>query len=126
MDRIVDITTDKVHLAAHRGVLTVSLEGSELGRVAMDDIAAVVVHAHGVTWTTNLVVKLAERGAMMVLCAANHAPVAMMVPVEGHHAQNARFRAQWDTPLPLRKQAWKSIVSAKIRNQGSLLNALGQ
>jgi CRISP-associated protein Cas1 len=33
--------------------------------VPLDDIAALIVHAHGVTWTTNLVVKLAERGAMM-------------------------------------------------------------
>ncbi len=126
MDRIVDITTDKVHLAAHRGLLIVTLDRDEIGRVALDDIAAVIVHAHGVTWTTNLVVKLAQRGAMMVLCAANHAPVAMLVPIEGHHAQNARFRAQWDTPLPFRKQAWKAIVQAKIRNQGSLLSALGR
>ncbi len=62
----------------------------------------------------------------MVLCAANHAPMAMLVPIEGHHAQNARFRAQWDAPLPFRKRAWKAVVSAKIRNQGSLLAALGR
>ena len=126
MDRIVDIATDKVHLSAHRGLLLVTLDGEEMGRVALDDIAAVIVHAHGVTWTTNLVVKLAERGAMMVLCASNHAPVAMMVPVEGHHAQNARFRAQWDAGLPFRKRAWQAVVQAKIRNQGSLLASLGR
>lgn len=126
MDRIVDIATDKVHLSAHRGLLLVTLDGEEMGRVALDDIAAVIVHAHGVTWTTNLGVKLAERGAMMVLCAANHAPVAMMVPIEGHHAQNARFRAQWDVGLPFRKRVWQAVVQAKIRNQGSLLSALGR
>lgn len=126
MDRIVDIATDSVHLSAHRGLLVVALDRKEIGRVALDDIAAVIVHAHGVTWTTNLVVKLAERGAMMVLCAANHAPAAMMVPVEGHHAQNARFRAQWDASRPFRKRAWQAIVKAKIGNQGSLLSALGR
>jgi CRISPR-associated protein Cas1 len=126
MDRIVDISTDNVHLSAHRGFLIVALKGEELGRVALDDIAALIVHAHGVTWTTNLVVKLAERGAMMVLCGANHAPVAMTIPVDGHHAQNARFRAQWDTPKPFMKQAWKAIITAKVRNQASLLLALGQ
>ena len=88
MDRIVDIATDTVHLSAHRGFLIVALKGEELGRVALDDIAALIVHAHGVTWTTNLVVKLAERGAMTVLCGANHAPVAMTIPIEGHHAQS--------------------------------------
>lgn len=125
MDRIVDIATDHVHLSAHRGFLIVALKQEELGRVALDDIAALIVHAHGVTWTTNLVVKLAERGAMMVLCGANHTPVAMTIPIDGHHAQNARFRAQWDAPKPFLKQAWKGLISAKIRNQASLLLALG-
>lgn len=125
MDRIVDIATDNVHLSAHRGFLLVTLQKEELGRVPLDDVVALIVHAHGVTWTTSLAVKLAERGAMMVLCAANHAPVAMTIPVDGHHAQNARFRAQWDAPRPLMKQAWKQIVGAKIRGQGSLLSALG-
>jgi CRISPR-associated protein Cas1 len=125
MDRIVDISTDNVHLSAHRGFLIVAMKGEELGRVPLDDVAALIVHAHGVTWTTNLVVKLAERGAMMVLCGANHAPVAMTIPIDGHHAQNARFRAQWDTPKPFLKQAWKAIVTAKVRNQASLLSALG-
>jgi CRISP-associated protein Cas1 len=125
VDRIVDISTDNVHLSAHRGFLIVAMKGDELGRIPLDDVGALIVHAHGVTWTTNLVVKLAERGAMMVLCGANHAPIAMTIPIDGHHAQNARFRAQWDTPKPFLKQAWKAVVSAKVRNQASLLLALG-
>jgi CRISPR-associated protein Cas1 len=126
MDRIVDISTDNVHLSAHRGFLVVTMKGDDLGRVPLDDIASLIVHAHGVTWTTNLVVKLAERGSIMVLCGANHAPVAMTIPVDGHHAQNGRFRAQWDAPKPFMKQAWKAIVTAKVRNQASLLLALGR
>lgn len=125
MERIVDVSTDDVHLAVARGFMTVSRQREELGRIPLDDIAAVIVHAHGVTWTTNLAVRLAERGATMVLCAANHAPVAMTVPLEGHHAQNLRFRAQLDATQPFVKQAWKSIVAAKLRMQGSLLTALG-
>ncbi|HEY9090732.1 type II CRISPR-associated endonuclease Cas1 [Parasphingorhabdus sp.] len=126
MDRIVDIETDNLHLSVTRGFLTIGQDRSEIGRIPLDDIAALIVHAHGVTWTTNLTVQLAQRGAMMVLCAANHSPVAMMLPIEGHHAQNARFRAQWNAPRPLMKRAWKEIVAAKVRMQASLLNALGK
>ncbi|HMT43503.1 MAG TPA: type II CRISPR-associated endonuclease Cas1 [Chakrabartia sp.] len=126
MDRIVDIETDNLHLAVARGFLTIEQDHTVIGRVPLDDIAALIVHAHGVTWTTNLVVQLAERGAMMVLCAANHAPVAMTIPVSGHHAQNARFRAQWDAPQPFMKRAWQQIVVAKVKMQGSLLSALGR
>jgi len=64
MDRIVDIATDGLHLSAHRGFLIVARDREEQGRVALDDVHALIVHAHGVTWSTNLVVALAERGAL--------------------------------------------------------------
>jgi CRISPR-associated protein Cas1 len=103
--------------------MIVSEERREIGRIPLDDVAAVIVHAHGVTWSTNLIVALAERGALMVFCASNHAPVAVCLPLEGHHAQNARIRAQWDAGKPLLKQIWRRIVVAKIRWQGAVLQA---
>jgi CRISPR-associated protein Cas1 len=126
MDRIVDIATDGLYLSVYRGFLIVKLDGQEQGRIALDDICAVIVHAHGVTWTTSLAVELARRGAIIVLCAANHAPVALISPIDGHHAQAAKMRAQWDAPRPLMKQLWRQIVVAKIEMQASLLSARGK
>jgi CRISPR-associated protein Cas1 len=126
MERIVDIATDGRHLSAMRGFLIVSENRAEVGRVPLDDVAAVIVHAHGVTWSTNLLVALAERGALMVLCASNHSPVAVCLPIDGHHAQNARFRAQWEAGKPLMKQLWRRIVMAKIRWQAAVLTAHGR
>lgn len=125
MDRIVDVATDGRHLSLYRGFLMVSEDRQEVGRIALDDIHAVIVHAHGTTWSANLVAALAERGAPVVFCGPNHSPVAMTLPIDGHHAQNARFRAQWDASKPLMKQLWRKIVSAKIVIQGSLLAARG-
>lgn len=126
MERIVDIATDGRHLSALRGFMIVSEDRAEVGRIPLDDVAAVVIHAHGVTWSTNLVVALAERGALMVLCAANHSPVAVCLPLEGHHAQNAHFRAQWDAAKSLKKQLWRRIVVSKIRWQATVLEAHGR
>lgn len=125
MDRIVDIATDGRHLSLYRGFLIVEEGQREVGRVALDDIRAVIVHAHGTTWSTNIVAALAERGAPIVFCGRNHSPVAVTLPIEGHHAQNARFRVQWNASTPLMKQLWRRIVSAKIAMQGSLLAARG-
>lgn len=125
MDRIVDIATDGLHLSTHRGFLMVTREREEVGRIALDDIHAVIVHAHSVTWSGNIVARLAERGAPIVFCGANHSPVAVTLPLEGHHAQNARMQAQWNASKPLAKQLWRRIVSAKITMQGSLLAARG-
>ncbi|GLK78242.1 CRISPR-associated endonuclease Cas1 [Methylopila jiangsuensis] len=126
MERVVDISVDGRHLRAHRGFLLVSEAGVEVGRVPLDDVAAVIVHAHGVTWTANLVSALAERGAPLVFCGSNHAPVAVCLPIDGHHGQNARMRAQWEAGRPLSKQLWREIVMAKIRWQGAALSARGQ
>lgn len=125
MDRIVDIATDGQHLSAHRGFLLVQSDGEEIGRVPLDDVHAVIVHAHGVTWSGTLVARLAERGAPIVFCGANHLPVAVTLPLEGHHAQAARMQAQMNASKPLAKQLWRRVVSAKITMQGSLLQALG-
>ena len=126
MDRIVDIAADGRHLSAYRGFLIVSEDRAEVGRVPLDDVAAVIVHAHGVTWSTNLIVALAERGAIMLLCGSNHAPVAVCLPLDGHHAQNGRIRAQWEARKPLTKQLWRQLVVAKIRWQAAVLDANGR
>ncbi len=124
--RIVEIADDGRHLAVDRGFMTVSADGAELGRVPLDDIGMVIVNAHGITYSNNLVVKLAERGAGVVLCGANHLPVAWLWPVVGHHDQTARLRAQIEASKPLIKRLWQTLVKAKIRQQGAALDALGK
>mgnify|MGYP000750369330 CR=1 FL=1 len=124
--RIVEIAQDGRHLSALRGFMVVSAEREELGRVPLDDIGAVVVNAHGVTYTNNLIVALAERGCGMVVCGPNHAPVAWLWPLTGHHAQGARMRAQLDATRPLGKRLWQIVVRAKIEQQAAVLVALGR
>lgn len=125
MDQIIDIATDGRHLSRDRGFLKVSEDGVEIGRVPLDQVAGVIVHAHGTTWSTSLLVELAERGAPVVLCAANHAPKSVLMPLEGHHAQGARMRAQWQAKAPLIKQAWKHVIIAKVSMQAAALEMAG-
>ena len=71
--RIVEIAEDGRHLFVRRGLLVVAQsegERQELGTVPLDDIAALIVHAHGTMYSNNLLVALAERNAPFVLCAA--------------------------------------------------------
>ncbi|KEJ89807.1 type II CRISPR-associated endonuclease Cas1 [Sulfitobacter donghicola] len=126
MDQIVDISTDGRYLSRERGFLKVSDDGDEVGRVPFDQIAGVIVHAHGTTWSTSLLVELAERGVPVVLCAANHAPKSVLLPLEGHHLQGARMRAQWQAKAPFLKQAWKQVIIAKIQMQAAALDAVGE
>src|SRR5690606_25598095 len=126
MERIVDISQDNQHLSVYRGFLVVERDGNEVGRVALDDIAALLVHAHGTTYSNSVLVELAARNAPLVACGANHFPVAWSLPIQGHHAQGGRLRALWHAPRPLLKRLWRDIVAAKIRAQASLLLSRGE
>lgn len=123
--RVIEIATDGRHLAIDRGFMTVAEKGSELGRVPLDDLAAVVANAHGLTYSNNLLVNLAARGVPVILCGPNHRPAAVVWPVDGHHAQSGRMTDQARASAPLKKRLWQQIVQAKILAQGATLAAVG-
>jgi len=123
--RVVEIATDGRHLSIHRGFVIVAEEGKEVGRVPMDDIAAVVANAHGLTYTNNALIELSSRGVPVVLCGSNHMPAAIVWPVDAHHVQTGRMTDQIAASLPLKKRLWAQLVRAKILAQGATLAAIG-
>ena len=126
MDQIIDITTEGRHLSKDKGFLKVSENGTEIGRTPLDQIAGVIVHAHGTTWSTSLLTELADLGVTVTLCGINHAPRSALMPIKGHHAQGARMRAQWNASMPTIKQAWKNIIISKIKMQAAAIEAIGE
>lgn len=124
--RVVEIASDDRHLAISRGFLTVSSGGEEVGRVPLDDIGVLLCHAHGLSYSNNLMVELARRAVAVVLCGANHMPVAWLWPLEGHHVQSLRMRQQLETGEPLRKRLWQVLVRAKIEQQRAVLERFGK
>lgn len=126
--RIVEVAEDRRHLFAHRGFMVVrDTEGErkELGQIPLDDITAVIANAHGLSYTNNLLVALAERGAPFVLCAANHNAVGMLMPIEGNFEQAHRIEAQIAASLPTNKRMWAAVVRAKLEQQAAALEATG-
>lgn len=126
--RIVEVADDRRHLSMHRGFLVVQdTEGErrELGQVPLDDIAALIANAHGLSYTNNLLVALAERGAPFVLCAANHNAIGMLLPIEGNFEQSRRIDAQLAASRPVHKRLWAAIVRSKLEQQGAALEAVG-
>ena len=123
--RVVEIATDGRHLSIHRGFLVVTEHGAEVGKVPMDDVAAVIANAHGLTYTNNALVGLSERGIPIVLCGPNHMPAAIVWPVDAHHIQTGRMNDQISASLPLKKRLWAQLVCAKILAQGATLAATG-
>jgi CRISP-associated protein Cas1 len=126
--RIVEVADDRRHLFLSRGFMVVQDtdgERKELGQVPLDDVAAVIANAHGLSYTNNLLVALAERCAPFVLCAANHNAVGMVLPIDGNYQQAKRFDAQIAAKQPLIKRLWAEIVKSKLLQQAAALEATG-
>ena len=126
LGRIIEIAEDGRYLSKSRGFLTVAEHGTELGRVPLDDILAVIASSPGTSASCSLLSDLAERGIPFVLCGRNYAPTALLWPLAGHHAQQRRMEAQLDATRPLAKRLWAQIVAAKLRRQGWALAQHGR
>jgi CRISPR-associated protein Cas1 len=128
LGRIVEVAEERRHLSLHRGFLVVESTApprAEVGRVPLDDLAAVIANGYGLSYSHNLLVALGERGVPFVLCGSNHLPVAVLAALDGHHLQAKRFDAQLATSLPTRKRLWADIVRAKLAQQAATLSAVG-
>lgn len=126
--RIVEVADDRRHLFVSRGFMVVQdTEGErkELGKVPLDDIAAVIANAHGLSYTNNLLVALVERGSPFVLCAANHNAVGILWAISGNYQQAKRFDAQIGVSKPTAKRLWADIVRAKLEQQATALEVVG-
>lgn len=123
--RIIEIEGEGRYLHVDRGFFVVERRGEEIGRVPIDDISAVIANSHGLIYSNNLLVALAERACPLVVCGRNHAPVALLWPLDGHHRQGARMDAQLAASLPLRKRLWRQLVQSKLAMQAATLGAYG-
>ena len=130
LGRIVEVGNDNRHLSVYRGFLLIQSKGpgpwQEIGRIPLDDILAVIVNAHGVSYTNNILEALADRGVPFVLSSDRHVPVAFLWPLEGHHLQAKRMECQLNASLPRKKNVWAAIVRSKILMQAQVLRMFGK
>lgn len=126
--RIVEVADERRYLFVSRGFMIVKeTEGDkkELGKIPLDDISAVIGNAHGLSFSNNFLVALAERGAPFVVCGANHNAKAMLWPVDGNYQQAKRYDAQLSANKPLKKRLWADIIRSKLSQQAAVLEAAG-
>lgn len=124
--RIVELSRTGLAVHKRRGFLAVDEGGNEAGRIGLDDIEAVLAASPGVMWSNTALSELARRQVPVMVLGDAFTPVAVVLPLNGHHAQAERFRAQADATLPMRKQVWASMVRHKIAAQAEALDRIGQ
>ena len=93
----------------------------ELGRVPLDQVTALIISAADAVITRQLLVALAERKAVTIICDRNWLPLTLTLPLDGHHESAGILYDQIAASQPLQKRLWQQIVQAKIKNQAIIL-----
>lgn len=94
--------------------------------IPIEDIGVVIIENQQVSITIPLMNALIEGNVQVVVCNDRGMPSAMLQSLESNNLQGENLRNQMNAGEVLKKQLWKQIVEAKIRNQAALLNKVGQ
>jgi CRISPR-associated protein Cas1 len=120
-DRVLDISQEPARLSIRNSLLVVETGGIERAAIPCGELAAVVIGHRQVSLTQSVLSELAKAGALLVTCDEKFQPASMVLPLDAHHAQAERFRAQAAMDAPKKKRLWQAVVRAKIRAQADVL-----
>lgn len=119
--KTVEFATPGTRLSVSHRQLVVERPDHPKATLPIEDLAVVIVDDARATYTQAVFIELLEAGATVMVTGRDHLPVGMMLPLDAHHVQTERHRAQVEAKEPVKKRAWQSLVRAKIAQQGAVL-----
>ncbi len=99
-----------------------SADTGELKTLPIEDIGVLIIDHQQITITQALLSKLLANNVAFITCDNNHHPTGLLLNLDGNTLQSAKFTAQIEATVPLKKQLWQQTVSCKILNQAALLD----
>ncbi|MBS9778403.1 MAG: type II CRISPR-associated endonuclease Cas1 [Gammaproteobacteria bacterium] len=121
---VLEISDLGCHLATYRGFITLSVKGEEINRIPFDHVSSIITKAHGITYTQNVLVKLAERNIPVVITNKSFMPVSMILPIGAHHATAKHLSAQVAAKMSQKNLLWQKLIQSKVKWQIAVLDAL--
>lgn len=102
--------------------LVIEIPGTtEQKQVPIEDIGVLVTDNQQLTLSHALLGKLLANNVAFICCDDSHMPTGLLLNLDGNTLQTARFAAQIEATIPLKKQLWQQTIAAKITNQANLL-----
>lgn len=119
--KTIEFSTPGTRLSVAHGQLVIERPDLPKATTPIEDLGVVIVDDGRATYTQSVFIELLQAGATLMVTGRDHLPVGMMLPLDAHHVQTERHRAQIEATEPVRKRAWQALVSAKIRQQAVVL-----
>ena len=120
--KTVEFSTPGTRLSVSHRQLVIERPDLPKATLPVEDLGVVIVDDVRATYTQAVFLVLLEAGATVMVTGRDHLPAGMMLPLDAHHVQTERHRAQVQSSVPVRKRAWQAIVRAKISQQAAVLS----
>lgn len=119
--KTVEFSTPGTRLSVALKQLVVERPGLPKATLPIEDLGVVIVDDARAVYTQAVFIDLLAAGATVMVTGRDHLPVGLMLPLDAHHVQTERHRAQAGLGEPARKQVWQALVKAKLTQQGHVL-----
>ena len=93
--------------------------------VPIEDIGILIMDNSQITITQALLLALNENNVAILNCNEKHMPLALMLPLYGHHTYTEKVKMHLQASLPLKKNLWQQTIVSKITNQAACLEWVG-
>lgn len=119
--------TSPVALSLKYGQLVVkSLDDDKTLTRPVEDIGFLVIDNPMISLTIPLLNELVANNVAVIICDKKQMPQAMLQPLVGNTTLQESYKFQIEATSPLKKQMWKQLIEAKIKNQAALLDRVGK
>jgi len=98
----------------------------EASQVPLEDLGFIIVDHPAVTYTHRALTDFAVFNVALIICGANHHPVGLILPSEGHSVHGETIAMQSRATDRLKGRLWKEIIRGKILNQSVTLELVGK
>ena len=119
--KTIELATPGTRLSVAHRQLVIERPDQSKATLPIEDLGVVIVDDVRASYTQSVFIDLLAAGATLMVTGRDHLPAGMVLPLDAHHAQTERHRAQVEAGEPVKKRAWQVIVRAKISQQGAVL-----
>ena len=113
------VITKRAKLDLQLGFMVV--RGEHTTKVALNEIAVVLIESTAVSLTTSLLAELTKRKVKVIFCDEKRNPCSELVSYYGSHDTSSKIRKQIEWTKDDKDHIWTEIVSEKIKQQALML-----
>ncbi len=106
----------------NRQLIIENRDTGESSSIPFDDIGVLELDNPQILLNNSTLKFLSQENIITIICDEFHNPTSMLLPIVGNTLQSKRFRSQYNSKEPLKKNLWQTIIKSKIHNQSEILN----